>query len=72
LPKCKVCDKERNEKSEYCESHAKAHENIVRKYDKWKKALDIKWKDYLTEILKNPLTGAWAKELTQQLLIMEK
>jgi hypothetical protein len=65
--KCKVCSKEANEKSDYCELHAKAYENVVRRYYAWKKALDVSWKDYLNEILKNPLTGLWAKEVAQQL-----
>jgi hypothetical protein len=65
--KCKVCDKEANEKGDYCELHAKAYENIVHKYEAWKKALDIAWKNYLNEIVKNPLTGVWAKEVAQQL-----
>jgi len=66
--KCKTCDKEATEKSEYCEHHAKAYETVVRKYDTWKEAFDITWKDYLAEIAKNPLTGTWAKEVAQQLL----
>jgi hypothetical protein len=36
--KCKVCSSEANEKSGYCERHAKAYENIMRKYDEWKRA----------------------------------
>jgi hypothetical protein len=43
----------------------------VLKYDKWKRALGISWKGYLHEIIKNPLTGVWAKEVAQQIL-MEK
>jgi hypothetical protein len=64
-----VCSREANEKGEYCELHTKAYENILRKYDKWKKALDIAWRDYLNEIINNPLTGIWAKEVAQQLLV---
>jgi hypothetical protein len=68
LAKCKVCDREANEKGAYCELHAKAYENIVRKYEKWKNALDIAWEDYLNEVMKNSLTGVWAKEVARQLL----
>ena len=68
MAKCKVCSREAYEKGEYCRLHAKAYENILGKYDKWKKALDIAWKDYLKEIINNPLTGVWAKEVAQQLL----
>lgn len=66
--RCKICDKEANEKSEYCEHHAKAYGNIISKYEAWKRALDITWKDYLDKIAKNPLTGTWAKEVARQLL----
>ena len=68
MAKCKACSREADEKGEYCGPHAKAYENILGKYDKWKKALDIAWKDYLKEIINNPLTGVWAKEVAQQLL----
>jgi hypothetical protein len=71
LTKCRVCSRESPENSEYCEVHAKVYENIVHKYGEWKKALDISWEDYLSEILKNPLTGVWAKEVVQQLLKKE-
>jgi hypothetical protein len=45
----------------------KAYENIVEKYDFWTKALQISWKEYLSEIQKNSLTGEWAKEVANYL-----
>jgi hypothetical protein len=45
----------------------KAYESIVRKYELWRKALEISWKEYLSEIAKNPLTGEWAKEVAEHL-----
>jgi hypothetical protein len=71
LPKCKICNKETNEKDEYCELHTKAYENITKRYDVWKKALNIAWNDYLNEILKNPSTGVSVKEVAQRLLPKE-
>jgi len=65
--KCVICSRETDEKS-YCELHAKAYENINKKYDEWKKALEISWKEYLSEIVKNPLTGEWAKEVAEHLI----
>jgi len=47
--------------------HLKAHENITKKYESWKKALGITWKEYLSEIVKNPFTGEWAKEVAEHL-----
>jgi hypothetical protein len=71
LPNCKVCNKETSERDEYCELHAKAYGNITKKYDDWKKALNVAWNDYLIEILKNPSTGTSAKEVAQQLISKE-
>ncbi|MEM3641801.1 MAG: hypothetical protein QXH37_07775 [Candidatus Bathyarchaeia archaeon] len=64
---CKICNKEAVENN-YCEVHARAYENILKKYDAWKRALEISWKEYLSEIVKNPLTGEWAKEVAEHLL----
>jgi len=49
----------------------KAYENIVKKYDFWRKALQISWKEYLSEIQQNSLTGEWAKEVANYLINTE-
>jgi hypothetical protein len=64
---CAVCDR-KSGTSKYCTSHQKAYENVVRGYDKWKKALDISWKEYLSQIANNPLAGEWTKEVVQYLI----
>lgn len=64
--KCRVCSREAVEK--YCELHEKAYRSIVQKYDDWRRAMDISWKEYLNEIAKNPYTGSWAKEVAEQLM----
>ena len=68
--KCMVCSREAQTqpKSEYCELHQKAYKNIQGKFEAWKKALNIEWKEYLNEIAKSPLTGIWAKEVAENLL----
>jgi len=68
--KCRICNKEAVEK--YCELHEKAYRSIVQKYDDWKRAIDISWKEYLNEILKNPYTGSWAKEVAENLISEKK
>ncbi len=65
--KCRICDKEAGV-SKYCDSHAMAYEKITQEYHSWKKALDVSWKEYLSEIAKNPLTGEWAREVAQHLI----
>jgi len=52
----------------YCELHEKAYRSIAQKYDDWKRAMDISWKEYLNEIANNPYTGSWAKEVAEQLM----
>jgi hypothetical protein len=42
--------------------------NIMASYKEWKKALNISWKEYLSEIAKNPLAGEWPKEVAQHLM----
>ena len=64
--KCKVCKRETE--SKYCELHEKAYRNIVKEYDVWKKASDVSWKEYLSEVAKNSYTGLWAKEVTEYLM----
>jgi len=68
--KCRICNKEAVEK--YCELHEKTYRSIVQKYGDWKRAMDISWKEYLNEILKNPYTGSWAKEVAEDLTSEKK
>lgn len=65
--KCKICSREAVADG-YCELHAKAYEVVVKKYGRWRKALEVSWKEYLSEIVKNPLTGEWAKEVAEYLI----
>jgi hypothetical protein len=63
---CKICHREA-EKAGYCKLHAKAYRTVVKNYALWKKALGIPWKEYLSEITKNSLTGEWSKEVAKYL-----
>ena len=69
--KCKLCGKETEFQSGFCEFHEKAYRNIRQKFEVWKKTLNIEWKEYLKEIAENPLTGVWAKEVAASLLSTE-
>jgi len=44
----------------------------MEQFETWIKALDISWKDYLNEIVKNPFTGTKAKEVAETLLSKEQ
>lgn len=67
---CPICGGEVDEKG-YCRLHAEVCNIIIKKYDRWKKAMDVSWKEYLSEIAKNPLTGDWAREVAQYWIEME-
>ncbi len=69
--KCKICSKEAINK-DYCLSHEKAYQNLMGKFDTWKKALSLSWDDYLNEIVKNPYAGTKAKEVAESLLSEEQ
>ena len=58
--------------SEYCDLHEKAYQNLLKTYEDWKKALGVSWKEYLNEIVKNPLTGEWAREVAEHLAKKER
>jgi len=64
--KCKVCGKEAI--SAYCKIHERAHENLVKGYEEWKRALNLSWKEYLKGVIKNEYSGLWVKEVAEQLL----
>jgi len=68
---CKICHR-KPAKNGFCPLHLKAYENIVKKYDFWRKALKISWKEYLSEIEQNSLTGEWAKEVVSYLVNNEE
>jgi len=74
--KCKVCSREvltqTQHISKYCELHEKAYQNILQKFDAWRKASGIEWKEYLKEIVENPFSGKWAKEVAETLFKEEK
>ncbi|MCX8152814.1 MAG: hypothetical protein N3E52_00070 [Candidatus Bathyarchaeota archaeon] len=65
--KCRICQKDATE-GDFCSLHAEAYANIVKKYEVWRKALKICWKEYLSEIAQHSLTGKWAKETARYLL----
>jgi len=68
--KCKICG--RKAESEFCNLHRKAYENLLEKYDEWREAMGISWEEYLKEIIENPFTGIWVKEVAQFLMSSKK
>jgi hypothetical protein len=64
--KCVICGRETFEK--YCVHHGDAYRNVVEKFEEWKRAMGVLWKQYLKAVVENAYTGSWAKEVAEQLL----
>lgn len=62
---CKICNREAV--GEYCELHDRAHKNIIKKYEVWRTASNLSWEEYLNEVVENPYTGSWVKEVVEYL-----
>jgi hypothetical protein len=66
--KCRLCYKATSKREEYCTLHRKALENVISGFKVWRKALGVSWKEYLSKLADNPLTGEAAKEVARHLL----
>jgi len=64
--KCSICG--RKSEGEFCDYHLLAYRKLKEAYVKWKEATEISWTEYLSEIMKNPFTGEWSKEVAKKLL----
>jgi len=63
---CVVCNKESEDI--LCVSHKRAYENLLQKFEEWKRAMDISWEAYLDEVARNPHSGRWAIEVAVALI----
>lgn len=68
--KCILCHR-KTEKNNFCILHFEALENIIGKYELWRKFLKISWRECLKEIEQNSLTGEWVKEVADFLITNE-
>jgi len=66
--KCPICGLNKEEGSDYCENHQTAYSNLKERYEDWKKAMDITWKEYLEKVIENENTGEWAREVAIHLI----
>jgi hypothetical protein len=64
---CKICSRPAEERG-FCQLHAKAYANVLEKFEAWKAASDVSWREYLLQIQKNSLTGVWAKDVAKHLI----
>jgi hypothetical protein len=68
---CEICQR-KAVTGKFCPVRLEAHENIIEKYSCWRKALKTSWREYLSEIEQNPLTGEWTKEVASHLINNEE
>ncbi len=66
MNKCSICN-EPTENNQFCEIHQAAYNKLHEEYNKWKKAVEITWEDYLDELIKNQYTGKAIKEIIDYL-----
>jgi len=45
-----------------------AYTNLLEKYEAWREALGLSWREYLSEVVRNPYTGSWVREVAEHLL----
>ncbi len=68
---CKLCNRA-STRDEFCEFHLRALQNLKDSYPAWKRALDLSWKDYLSQIAENSSAGNWVKEVAKYLIEHEE
>jgi len=64
---CKVCQRDFVEGG-FCEWHLRAYRNLVDRFPVWGRAMEITWKDYLSQIAENSSAGNWVKEVAKYLI----
>lgn len=69
--RCPICNRKTREGDSLCAYHQRAYLNLREKYDHWKAALGLGWSEYLREVVDNPNTGDWVKEVARHLLQKE-
>ena len=64
---CKVCQRDAVDEC-FCEWHLRAYRNLVDRFPVWCRAMEISWKDYLSQVAENSSAGNWAKEVAKCLI----
>ncbi|MBS3793456.1 MAG: hypothetical protein KGY80_00970 [Candidatus Thorarchaeota archaeon] len=68
MSSCVICERDLSGQSNLCEYHLMAKKNIEKRYDDWKRALDIPYENYLQELCENDATGRWVKDVADAIL----
>ncbi len=61
---CRLCSREKVvRKTELCQYHHKALENLQESFEKWRYAYgNLDWDEYLKKVAEMPETGIWVKD----------
>ncbi len=67
---CALCERPKEQKSEFCDLHNSARLNIDQAYAAWISAFEgkLSFRDYLERIMKLGETGKFARDVASQLL----
>lgn len=68
MSSCSVCNQPRAEGLVYCEYHQRAYENLEEAYKVWRRALGVGWGEFLEKVVKQRGTGAWARDVAEDIL----
>jgi hypothetical protein len=64
--KCKLCQREAEQASEFCARHLAAEEMLRNTYHVWRTAyLELSWTEYLDKVKQLKGTGQWVKEIIE-------
>lgn len=66
--RCSLCSRSRAEGSQLCRYHQLAYDRLKEAFNSWREALEIDWSGFLTEVLRLPELGEWAREVAENLL----
>lgn len=65
---CLLCKRRTASGSTLCGNHQLAKSNLDAAYPAWKEAYGgMSWKQYLSEVKRNPQTGDWARDVAELL-----
>ena len=63
LKECVICGRHVHQEKDLCSYHQQALDNLKDTFEKWKKALDIEWMDYLNRLSQLEELGLWVREV---------
>ncbi len=63
MSECPVCGRQSDRKSDFCQYHNLAMENLQKEFEVWQRALEIDWESYLDHVYALENLGAWVRDV---------